>query len=172
MEYGTMIFSVLEAKRSKTDSVYQIAYPLIHIKGYVEVTLVSSFWGLLQIKGYVARACGNFLLSGRFWGSRGCYIVFDVAPRVNNIRLSGSKYPTCIGFEDQKPQILGTWTPVGESDHEITTFAWSLFILGIESLGKGSRPTQGEPTQRVIGNIFASSRLRQKLTHHCRHQHY
>ena len=39
----------------------QIASPLVQIQGCVEIILSSSFWRLLQIKGYVAWVCGNFL---------------------------------------------------------------------------------------------------------------
>ena len=47
--------------RPKTSSTYPIAYPLIQIQRYVEIILLSSFSGLLQIKGCVAWVCGSCL---------------------------------------------------------------------------------------------------------------
>ena len=45
----------------KTRSTYPNRIPSAHIQGYTEIILLSSLWGVLQIKAYFAWVYGSFL---------------------------------------------------------------------------------------------------------------
>ena len=61
LSYLVKLPHVDSSSRSKTGSTYPNRITSIKSQVYVEIMILSSFRGLLQINGYAAWVCGNFL---------------------------------------------------------------------------------------------------------------